>query len=269
MIDEVGELVRQAARTVVLPMFRRLGDDDVDEKAPGEVVTVADREAEKILSAGLLRLLPGSAVVGEEAVADDPAVLDRLRGSGAVWLVDPIDGTANFAAGRTPFAVMVALLRDGAPVAGWILDVVPDRLAVAEAGSGAYLDGVRVTARGDAPALDALRGAVMGRFLPGPLRGRVRQASARLGAVLPGQHCAGHEYPDIVADVQQFALFWRTLPWDHAPGVLFVREAGGVARRFDGCDYDPTDDRTGLLVAANDEIWHQAHGVLLADTPIT
>src|SRR3712207_104317 len=180
MIDEVGELVREAAHTAVLPLFRRLGDDQVGEKAPGEVVTVADRRAEQIIAAGLVRLLPGSTVVGEEGVAADPAVLDRLRGSGAVWLVDPLDGTANFAAGRTPFAVMVALLRDGVPVAGWILDVVADRLAVAETGSGAYVDGTRVTARRDAPPPDALRGAVMMRFLPLPMRQSVREAADRL-----------------------------------------------------------------------------------------
>lgn len=264
MIDEVGELVREAARTAVRPMFRRLADDDISEKAPGEVVTVADRHAEKILTEGLLRLLPGSAVVGEEGAADDPAVLDRLRSTGDVWVVDPLDGTSNFAAGRTPFAVMVALLRGGAPVASWILDVMADELAVAELGAGAYLDGVRVTTRTDAPGPAGLSGAVMSRFLPPALRGPAELAAPQFGKVSPGLHCAGREYPDIVADVQQFVLFWRTLPWDHAPGALFVREAGGVARRFDGADYQPTDDRRGLLVAANEAIWHCVHHTLLS-----
>jgi fructose-1,6-bisphosphatase/inositol monophosphatase family enzyme len=100
MIDEVGELVRATARTAVLPRFRRLAAGEITEKAPGELVTVADREAEDLLSAGLLRLLPGSVVVGEEAVADDPAVLRRLAADGPVWLVDPLDGTRNFATGR-------------------------------------------------------------------------------------------------------------------------------------------------------------------------
>ncbi|HEX7745944.1 MAG TPA: inositol monophosphatase family protein [Micromonosporaceae bacterium] len=265
LTEEVADLLRRAAATAILPVFRRLDDTAVEEKAPGEVVTVADRDAELIISDGLEGLLPGSSVVGEEAVAADPAVLQRLRGSGPVWLVDPIDGTANFAAGRRPFAVMVALVRDGVTEASWILDPISNSLAVARAADGAYLDGVRVEAPGDARPISALRGVVASRLLPPALRTRVDAGIGRIGEALPGNRCAGREYPDILRGVQDFVLFWRTLPWDHAPGVLLVEEAGGVARRFDGSPYDPTDDRSGLLVAANPEIWMAAHQALLAD----
>lgn len=264
LTDEVGALLRRAAATAILPVFRRLDDASVEEKAPGEVVTVADREAEVIITDGLLALLPGSTVVGEEAVAEDPAVLRRLDQPGPVWVVDPVDGTANFAAGRRPFAVMVALLRDGATEASWILDPISGSLAVARAGEGAYLDGERVrTPEAHGPAA-ALRGAVMNRFLPADLRARVNAGIGQIGEVLPGNHCAGREYPDILRGVQDFVLFWRTLPWDHAPGVLLLQEAGGVARRFDGTPYDPADDRNGLLVAANSEVWAAVHEALLA-----
>lgn len=265
LTDAVADLLRRAAATAILPVFRRLDDAAVEEKAPGEVVTVADREAEAIISDGLVRLLPGSSVVGEEAVAADPTVLHRLGRSGPVWLVDPVDGTANFAAGRRPFAVMVALVRDGVTEASWILDPISDSLAIARAADGAYLDGVRVRAPGGARRVSALRGAVMRRLLPPDLRARVDAGIARIGEALPGNHCAGREYPDILRGVQDFVLFWRTLPWDHAPGVLLLEEAGGVARRFDGSPYDPTDDRNGLLVAANPDIWAAAHRALLAD----
>ena len=144
LVDQVSDLVREVARTVVLPRYQRLRATDVHEKGPGDLVTVADQEAEAALTTGLTRLLPGSGVVGEEAVAADPTVLRRLGGTGPVWLVDPVDGTANFAAGHTPFAVMVALLRDGETAAAWILDVVGDRMVVAEAGSGVQIDGVQV-----------------------------------------------------------------------------------------------------------------------------
>jgi fructose-1,6-bisphosphatase/inositol monophosphatase family enzyme len=263
MIDEVGGLLREAARTAILPVFRRLRSSEVAEKAPGEVVTVADRRAEHIIGAGLPRILPGSVVVGEEAVAADPAVLGRLRRPGPVWLVDPLDGTANFAAGRRPFAVMVALLQDGVTKASWILDPIADSLAAAEAGRGAYIDGVPVRATDATPPATDLRGAAMTRFLPPSLRASVEAGADRLGAVVAGHHCAGQEYRDIVLGVEHFALFRRTLPWDHAPGVLIVEEAGGVARRFDGSRYDPTDERTGLLVAANESIWTTVRDTLL------
>jgi fructose-1,6-bisphosphatase/inositol monophosphatase family enzyme len=265
VIDEVGTLIREVARDVVLPRYRHLATAEVHEKAPGELVTIADQESEKLLTAGLMRLLPGSVVVGEEAVAADPQVLHRLGDTGAVWLVDPVDGTANFAAGREPFAVMVALLRDGETAASWILDVVADRMHTAEAGSGAYVDGERVHARTDVPDPDDLCGAVMIRFLPDDMRFEVSQRAAHLGAVLPGRHCAGYEYPAIVADVQQFSMFWRILPWDHVPGSLFVTEAGGVAKHVDGGAYRAVDEQRGLLVAANDGIWHEVRRILLPD----
>ena len=66
--------------------------------------------------------------------------------------------------------------------------------------------------------------------------------------MLSGQHCAGREYLDLLTGKQQFVAFWRTLPWDHAPGALLVREAGGVVRRFDGEPYRPADEGNGLLV---------------------
>lgn len=165
-------------------------------------------------------------MVGEEGVAADPAILAHLHGTVPAWLVDPLDGTANFAAGREPFAVMVALLEAGVIRASWILDPIADRLLTAEAGRGSYLDGVAVRPTVDAPAT-ALRGAVMSRFLPPAWRSSVEAGAHRLGTVLPGQHCAGREYADILTGAQQFALFWRTLPWDHAPGVLLLQEAGG------------------------------------------
>ncbi|MDG4794113.1 inositol monophosphatase family protein [Micromonospora sp. WMMD1082] len=263
MLDDVAGLLRETAERVVLPLFRHLGDADVTEKAPGEVVTIADRRAEEMITAGLLRLRPGSVVVGEEAVADDPDLLDQLRSSGDVWLVDPVDGTANFAAGRRPFALMVSLLTDGEPVAAWVFDPLADVLATARSGEGAYLDGHPLRLPGVVPPVGELRGTAMTRFLPGPSRRAVEAGGARIGELLPGQHCAGREYLDVLTGRQQFVLFWRTLPWDHGPGTLLVRAAGGVARRLDGTDYHPAGTEDGLLVAVNDEVWTEVHTALL------
>jgi len=97
-IEPVSALLREVADTTVLPKFSNLDRDEVEEKSPGEIVTAVDREAEELLSTRLLSLLPGSRVVGEEATAKTPGLLDGLD-QGLVWLVDPIDGTANYAAG--------------------------------------------------------------------------------------------------------------------------------------------------------------------------
>ncbi|MEU8299485.1 inositol monophosphatase family protein [Micromonospora sp. NPDC048909] len=265
LLDDVGTLLRETADQVVVPLFRKLDAADVAEKAPGEIVTVADRRAEELISAGLRRLRPGSVVVGEEAVAEDQGLLRHLRGGGEVWLVDPVDGTSNFAAGRRPFALMIALLSEGETVAAWVLDPLADTLATARLGLGTYLDGQLVQNGGTDSTPSALRGMAVTRFLPPAARDRVQAGGSRIGELLPGQHCAGREYLDILTGEQQFALFWRTLPWDHAPGALLVRAAGGVARRFDGTEYHPADDGRGLLVAANERVWAEARDALLGD----
>ncbi|WP_018218175.1 inositol monophosphatase family protein [Salinispora vitiensis] len=255
LFDEVGTLLRTAADQVVLPLFRRLDEADIEEKAPGDLVTVADRRAEELISAGLRRLRPDSVVVGEEAVAEDPELLRHLDRAGPVWLVDPIDGTSNFAAGRPPFVLMVALLIDGEPSAAWMLDPLVGTLAATRPGTGAYVNGRAVRTAGAPADLGQLRGAAMSRYLPAALRPRVEAAGARLGELLPGQHCAGREYLDLLLGVQQFVLYGHTLPWDHVPGTHLVRAAGGVARRFDGAEYHPGVEGQGLLVAVDERVW--------------
>jgi fructose-1,6-bisphosphatase/inositol monophosphatase family enzyme len=258
-LDRVGALMAEAAERLILPRFRALAKDEIEEKSPGELVTVADREAEALLTAGLAALLPGSRVIGEEACSIDPRLLDSL-GQGTVWLVDPLDGTGNFAAGRPDFAVMVALLRDGATQAGWIFNPLSGQLARAELGGGAWLGGQRLQATPGAPG-GKLRGS-MGRFMPdemqSTLAGRLSSGAERL----PGLMSAGVEYPMIAVGERDFAFYWRTLAWDHAPGVLFVNEAGGKAARRDGSAYEPAIEGNGLLAAASPDRWEAAHRLL-------
>ncbi len=265
MIDKVEALLREVAASVVLPRFGHLRAEDIREKGPGDLVTVADREAEQLITTALLDLLPGSTVVGEEAAAADRSALERVSQPGSVWLVDPIDGTTNFAAGREPFAMMVALVRDGHTVSSCILDPVSGAAATAEVGAGAYLGGSRVVApRGARPAAE-LRGVAAGRYLPATTRRTVDEAAGAVGQLLPGRNCAGWEYPAIIRDEQQFAFFWRLLPWDHAPGILFAEEAGAVAWHLDGTPFEPAAGRTGILVAQNPDIWQTVRTTLLAD----
>ena len=138
IIDAVGEILRLTAAKAVMPRFKMLQPGESEVKAAGEPVTVADREAEEMIAQGLLDLRPSSRVIGEEACAADPSLLDDL-GEDTVWIVDPIDGIANFVDGRTPFAMKVALLKYGEMVGSWILDPLSDRLAVAERGGGAWI----------------------------------------------------------------------------------------------------------------------------------
>jgi fructose-1,6-bisphosphatase/inositol monophosphatase family enzyme len=125
VMDEVSQLLREAADDAVLPVFGRAGAT-AEEKAPGEWVTIADRAAESFLAPRLAALLPGSVVIGEEMASADADLLMHLRSASDAWLLDPLDGTANFAAETGPFAMMAALMRHGRTVAAWILDPQSD-----------------------------------------------------------------------------------------------------------------------------------------------
>jgi fructose-1,6-bisphosphatase/inositol monophosphatase family enzyme len=256
----VASLIRDVAARIVMPRFRQLDATEIEEKAPDELVTIADRESEEALSEGLTRLLPGSRVVGEEAVAADADLLDTV-GNGAVWIVDPIDGTANFAAGETPFGIMVALAQDGITQGGWIFDPVRDRMCHAERGAGAFIDGTPLRTRGSGAAIPIA--GLSTRYLPPDLREQVEaRAEGRLRCVgIP--RCAAEQYPRVMLGENDLALFWRTWAWDHAAGVMILEEAGGHAARFDGTPYRVTQRETGLLVAATPALWEQSAAILL------
>jgi fructose-1,6-bisphosphatase/inositol monophosphatase family enzyme len=92
--DQVTALLREVSASVVMPRWRRLSMHEISCKSAGEIVTSVDCEAELRLHEGLADLLPGARIVGEEAVEREPALLDGI-GQGLVWLIDPLDGTAN------------------------------------------------------------------------------------------------------------------------------------------------------------------------------
>ncbi len=255
----VAALMREVAATIVLPRYRNLVEGDVSEKTPGDPVTIADRESEIRLHEGLIALLPQAGVVGEEATAADPALLDRID-DGAVWIIDPIDGTYNFANGQPPFAIMIALLHDGVREAGWMLDPLTGRLCHAVRGGGAWIDGERVTARGS--GADRLIAGISTLFMPPEQGARIAVLAAGRIDLAPIPRCCGEQYPRLVLGTNDIAMFERTLPWDHAPGALFLEEAGGVVRRLDGSAYVVGDRRTGLLAAASPAIWDEAADIL-------
>lgn len=261
LVVAVAELMREASAAAIEPRFHALGAGDVVEKSAGELVTVADQEAEVLITAGLAGLDPGVPVVGEEAVAADPSRLDDLAAS-RVWVVDPLDGTTNFVNGSPDWAVMVALILDGATAASWIWQPLEHRMYAARRGRGATCNGRRLVTAPRPRAEADLTGAVLTRYLDDATRERVDNNVGRFGTVTAGRHCAGVEYPALVEGATDFAFFWRTLPWDHAPGTLLVEEAGGVAARPDGAPYRPGPGGVGLLVAADRPTWDLAHGLL-------
>jgi fructose-1,6-bisphosphatase/inositol monophosphatase family enzyme len=248
----VLNLMRRAAQQAILPRFRALGAGEFRDKAIGELVTIADLESEAILSEGLSQILPEATVLGEEAISANPGLASRL-GEELCWIIDPLDGTNNFARGEGPFGVMVALAQSGEAIAGWILDPLTDRACHAVRGEGAWIDGRRIQATPSGKdreivALSSLYGNTEN-------RDALRLHLARHYQVVDIPRCAAAQYPRTAVGENDLTLFGRTLAWDHAAGVVMVAEAGGRVARCDGTPYRVDDDQTGLIVAASPEAW--------------
>ena len=222
------------------------------EKAHDDVVTIADREAETMLAEGLAKILPEAAIVGEEAAHADGAVMDR-RAAGLCWIIDPLDGTNNFARGKPPFGIIIALAANGETQAGWLWDPLGRRLCHAELGKGAHVDGNRITARPTGE--DKPVAAISTVFLDEAERHEVQRNVAPHFRLVDIPRCAAEQYPRLALGVNDVSVFNRTLPWDHAAGVLWLNEAGGMATRLDGSPYRPDQDGTGLLAAASPALW--------------
>ncbi|MBW8269448.1 inositol monophosphatase family protein [Caldovatus aquaticus] len=269
-VSDVAALLRAAARAEILPRFRRLAPEAVRAKSgPLDLVTDADEAAERRIEAGLAARFPGCLVVGEEAAAADPGVLARLRDADLAFVVDPVDGTANFAAGLPLFGCMAAAILRGEVVAGWIHDPMGDDTALALRGEGAWVEDAEGRRVGDlrvaAPVpVGRMVGAVSWAYLPAPLRARVAANLPRLAAAVQFR-CAAHDYRLAAGGHIHAFLYHRLLPWDHAAGWLLHREAGGYAARFDGSPYSPLEHTGGLIGAPDRASWEALRAALLGE----
>jgi fructose-1,6-bisphosphatase/inositol monophosphatase family enzyme len=266
-LADVVALLRDAARREIMPRFRRLGAGEVRQKTgPLDLVTEADEAAERAITKGLLERFSGAVVVGEEATSAEPSRLKLLADADLAFVVDPVDGTANFAAGLPLFGVMAAAIARGEVIAAMIHDPICDDTAVALRGEGAWIeapDGLRVALHVAAPVPAAqMTGNVSWRYLPEAQR-RTLCANLPLLGGSWDYRCAAHEYRMACAGHCHVLFFNRLLPWDHAPGWLLHQESGGYSARLDGSPYTPLRTDGGLICAPDRESWQAVRDVLL------
>jgi fructose-1,6-bisphosphatase/inositol monophosphatase family enzyme len=259
--DAVASALRAVGERAIVPRFRSLDRSAITEKSPGDWVTDADHEAEELMTAALEQIDPGVPVIGEEAAASDSTVLATAGEHDRVWVLDPLDGTRSFIDGSPDFASMVALVVDGAVTASWIWQPVHGRLFHAVRGGGVFADGRRLPPPGAVPR-EAWRGVLRTRMMPRELRTAALAGFAAHGLEHTPIAAAGIVYPKLLSAELTHALYWRTLPWDHAPGTLLAEELGLVVRRLDGSRYRPFDGRFGLLTAATQTVWDGVRAAL-------
>lgn len=266
-IEFINDLLRRVAKAEILPRFRHLAAGAVRVKSsPLDLVTDADVAAEVMIASELLARYPHALIVGEEAAAVDPHVLDGLASADLAFVIDPIDGTSNFAAGMGLFGVMLAVVAQGEVVAGIIYDPLADDSAIAVKGEGAW----RVDALGRrtrlqvaaAAPFEEMIGTLSWRYFPIEQRPSILAAATGFGGNFDFR-CAAQQYRLMASGNCHFMLYYRLMPWDHAAGYLLLREAGGYAAMLDGREYRPSILEGGYLCATDADSWHSLRRLLL------
>lgn len=259
-MDQVLQAVRAAGKAVVLPRFRSLGVGEVAQKTDfADLVTVADTEAEALIGAALARTWPAARVLGEEAVAADPALRDAMAGPGWQVIVDPVDGTWNFAKGISTFGMIAVAVLDGVARYGLLYDPLLDDWV--EVTAGGLTRFVQADGRAQVLRVSQISDpAQMCGFIPVALFAAERKRAAVLAGLSYGRvtslRCSCHEYRLLAQGHVEFVLSGpEPHPWDHAAGVLAVQAAGGVARFLDGAEYDLARRNEVLLVASSEATW--------------
>jgi fructose-1,6-bisphosphatase/inositol monophosphatase family enzyme len=245
-------LLREVTASVILPRYQKLAAHEVTAKIADDVVTIADNESELMLAERLAKIAD-MPVVGEEAAFANPSVFERL--SGDCWIVDPLDGTRNFAKGKPPFGILIAMASGGEAHTGWIYDCLSDRFCVTHRGKGAFVNGERILARPTGEGSPVAAISLL--FTEGSRREAVKAAIGDYRQVdVPW--CAAEQYPRLALGVNDLSFFERTLPWDHAAGALWLNEAGGKCARPDGSPYRVDEwQRKGLIGAASPQLWEE------------
>ena len=140
-MDWLAALLLDVGKAEIMPRFRNLGAGAIQQKtSASDLVTEADVNAERVITRALLERFPGSVVIGEEAVSDNPALLDGWsRTDKLAFVLDPIDGTFNFASGVASFGVMLSVVKGNETIAAIIHDPVGKDWIMAQKGAGAVL----------------------------------------------------------------------------------------------------------------------------------
>ena len=217
----------------------------IERKSAVDLVTEMDRASEALLVERLRAAFPGTGVLAEEG--------GEIAGAGGRWIIDPLDGTTNYAHGHPQWCVTVAFDKDGEVRAGVVFDPLRDEMFAAAQGDGAFLNGkpIRVS------RVASLDDSLMATGFPYDRRERADYYMAYYKAAVvasQGVRRAGSAALDMawVANGRLDAYFEHGIkPWDVAAGELLVREAGGTVTNFAGGPHVLTDQRTvatnGLL----------------------
>jgi len=264
-------IVRRAGQEIVMPSFRQLSAADVETKSSlTDLVTIADKASETFISNEIEAAFPEWEIVGEEAVADDPSTTDKIATADTCVIIDPIDGTWNYAHGLSDFGIILAVIVKGVTRFGLLYDPVNDDWIYANLGEGAFFQRTAMAEKGKhqtptqaplplnitaEPELDKLAGIMSVNSYSDEKKRDFALKASRFIRINNLPSCPA--YRQIAQGHFHFSLTYKMLPWDHAAGVLVHTEAGGICRTLDGQEYSPTLLDGEMLAAQSETQWQE------------
>lgn len=252
-------LISRAVRSEIMPRFRNLDDSQIQTKAgPSDLVTQADLAAEAMIQRGLQTAFPSAVIIGEEAAETDPEFRQKLNEAELGLIIDPVDGTWNFANGLPVFGTILAATRFGRPVFGLIYDPIGQDFIWTDIETASTWvprgKRARPLTSSAQTALSKLKGYVDLVFMPEDEKAKASHAALALGEVTT-LRCSAHHYRLLAQGSVDFVMANKLNPWDHAAGVLLCQKAGGHAAMLDGTPYTTGIESGYLLCAGNKDMW--------------
>jgi fructose-1,6-bisphosphatase/inositol monophosphatase family enzyme len=265
-IELLQAIMAEAAATEIMPRFRKIDAAATREKSSAiDLVTDADEQAEWRMRDAVAKSFPQALFVGEESVARDASLLAKIADADIAIVIDPVDGTSNFAWGLPLFGMLGAVICRGETIAGLIYDPVLKEWFLAEKGAGAYcvnVEGKRKLAVKKPAELNDMIGISSWYLMDEPERTNAAGRLARTKAAF-AYRCAAYEYRLLCEGHVHFVHYWKLMPWDHAAGLLIHAEAGGYAACFDRTSYAATKHSGGVIAAPDKQCWQELHKALV------
>jgi myo-inositol-1(or 4)-monophosphatase len=226
----------------------------IEKKGEVNLVTDADREAEGLIKRIISSHFPDHAFKAEEGT-------ETSRKSRYLWMVDPLDGTTNYAHGFPVYCVSIALLRDMQAIVGCILNPNLDECFTTEKGLGAYLNGNRIAVSREGHLADSLLATGFPYDIRESSDNNLREFCSFATAALAIRRAGSAALDLAYVACGRFDGFWefKLSPWDIAAGSLMVEEAGGKVTSWSGGRYDLF---TGEILASNGTIHEQMFNIL-------
>ena len=248
----------------IKPTIKKAGDKLKEEyesrqiynfsvKAKGEIVTKVDKIAEEIILSAIKEYFPDHSILSEETGKQD-------KESDYMWIVDPLDGTTNFAMKNPFFNTTVSLVHKGEIVIGLVYAPMFDEFYYAVKGEGAYLNDEKQQVQKDSEMETSLHAFCYGS--DGKRKAaEYYRVSLEKGYQTRQLGAAALELARISTGILDSMVVPGANPWDVAAGALIVQEAGGIVTDLEGNKYT-TESKSGVIAAANEAIYNTVNGIV-------